>query len=179
MDAYSSRRDAINDAVIPAVRAWEEKYGRAPNQRELLHIKQAVTMATRKPKARTSDLDKHGEPGALYDWDEMAARWDAQLSEPLASIAPAVSALDPRAQPAPRERAAQPSTQACARAAQIALAQVQAAQSTWTRADLLKHLALAMPAESRAMDPDAALSLLHTLADRALAGEFVPMPSSA
>ena len=173
MDAYSSRRDAINEALGPAVRAWEEKYGRAPNQRELLHIKQAVTMATRKPKARTSDLDKDGQPGALYDWDEMAARWDAQLSEPLAAIAPVVSSLDPHKEPAPREIAAQPSAQACARAAQIALAQVQAAQSTWTRADFLKHLALAMPAESRAMHPDAALALLHSLAGRALAGEFV------
>jgi len=172
MDAYSSRRDTINEAFGPAVRAWETKYGRAPNQRELLHIKQTVTMATRQPKARTSDLDKDGDPGVLYDWDEMAARWDAQLSEPLAVIAPAVSALDPRAEPAPSEPAAQPSPQACARAAQIALAQVQAAQSTWTRADFLKHLALAMPAESRAMHPDVALALLDTLADRAIGGEF-------
>jgi hypothetical protein len=172
MDAYSSRRDAINDALGPAVCAWEEKYGRAPNQRELLHIKQAVTMATRKPKARTSDLDKDNEPGALYDWDEMAARWDAQLSEPLAAIAHAVSTLSPCKEPAPREPAAQLSAQACAHAAQIALAQVQAAHSTWTRADLLKQLALAMPAESRAIHPDTALALLHSLADRAVAGEF-------
>lgn len=63
-------------------------------------------MATRKPKARTSDLDKDNEPGALYDWDEMAARWDAQLSEPLAAIAPAVSRLSPRTKPAPRHAAA-------------------------------------------------------------------------
>jgi len=53
---------------------------------------------------------------------------------------------------------------------QRALAQVQAAKSTWTRADLLKHLALVMPAATRSMDPENAVALLHGLADDALAG---------
>src|SRR5260370_994990 len=48
----------------------------------------------------------------------------------------------------------------------------------WCRADYLKYLGLCMPPESRAMDPDAAVALLHQTADRALAREFedvVPM----
>jgi hypothetical protein len=172
MDAYSSRRDAIDEAVGPAVRAWEQNYGRMPNQRELLHIKQDVTMATRKPKPRSSDLEKGDGEEALYDWDEMAARWDAQLSEPLALIAPSVADLDPAAPRETRAAGAQPSAQALRRAAVTALAQVQAAHSTWTRADYLKHLGLAMPSGSRTMHPAASVDLLHVLADRALAGEF-------
>ena len=173
MDAYSSRRDAIHAAVGPAVRAWEEKYGRAPNQRELLHIQQDVTLATRAPKPRSSDLDKDGGAGGLYDWDEMAARWDARLSEPLASIAPAAALrLDPDARCEARGAGAQLPEQALARAALTALAQVQAGHSTWTRADYLKQLGLALPAGTRSMDPAAAVDLLHSLAGRALAGEF-------
>jgi hypothetical protein len=46
-----------------------------------------------------------------------------------------------------------------------ALRLVQSAQSTWTRADFLKQLALVLPVETRRMTPDAALALLHELAD--------------
>ena len=53
---------------------------------------------------------------------------------------------------------------------QRALTLVQAAKSTWTRADLLKQLALVLPAETRSMAPEAAVALLHELADEALAG---------
>jgi hypothetical protein len=62
-----------------------------------------------------------------------------------------------------------------AQAARGALARVQAAKATWTRAELVKHLGLAMPPESRSMDPDALVDLLGQVADRALAGEFEPV----
>jgi excisionase family DNA binding protein len=53
------------------------------------------------------------------------------------------------------------------RAARAALAQVQAAKATWTRADYLKYLGLCMPPESRAMDPDAAATRTERLGRRA------------
>ena len=40
MDAYSSRTAAIAEELPDAVAAWAAKYGRAPNQRELLFIQQ-------------------------------------------------------------------------------------------------------------------------------------------
>ena len=43
---------------------------------------------------------------------------------------------------------------------QKALALVTARQSTWTRHDLLKQLALVMPAQTRQMSPQAARELL-------------------
>jgi hypothetical protein len=69
------------------------------------------------------------------------------------------------------------------------LAQVTAKQSTWTRHDLLKQLALVMPAQTRAMNPQAARDLLFGLAEEALSGraedivcleapEWPPLPRS-
>ena len=65
---------------------------------------------------------------------------------------------------------APPAREELTRAVQRALTLVQAAKSTWTRADFLKQLALVLPAETRAMAPEAAVALLHELADEALAG---------
>jgi hypothetical protein len=50
MDAYSSRTMAITDRLPGAVESWTAKYGREPNKRELLHIRQEVTMASRDGK---------------------------------------------------------------------------------------------------------------------------------
>jgi hypothetical protein len=50
MDAYSTRTQAITDRMPHAVASWTARYGRTPNRRELLHIRQAVTMATRAGK---------------------------------------------------------------------------------------------------------------------------------
>ena len=65
---------------------------------------------------------------------------------------------------------APPAREELTRAVQRALTLVQAAKSTWTRADLLKQLALVLPVETRSMVPEAAVALLHELADEALAG---------
>ena len=53
---------------------------------------------------------------------------------------------------------------------QRALTLVQSAHSTWTRADFVKQLALVLPVQTRRMAPEAAVTLLHQLADEALAG---------
>jgi len=165
MDAYSSRAQAIKDATPAAVASWTAKYGRAPNQRELLHIQQVVTFGSRERK----------EDGEI-DWDKYAAEWDAKLGGQLAQIAPGVSNLRgagavTQAQPEP-EPDAGPAPEILARTARTALAMVQAKQATWTKADLVRQVGLAMPAEARPVDPGAAVALLHSLAGRALAGEF-------
>ena len=50
MDAYSSRTVSITDRMPAAVESWTAKYGRAPNKRELLYIRQEVTLASRHGK---------------------------------------------------------------------------------------------------------------------------------
>ena len=51
-----------------------------------------------------------------------------------------------------------------------ALARVQQKHSTWTRADLMRELGACLPAGAHAMEPAAAVALLHDLTARALAG---------
>ena len=74
---------------------------------------------------------------------------------------------------APRAGAAthaEPTREELTHAVQRALTLTQAAHSTWTRADFLKRLAPVLPVQTRAMAPEAAVALLHELADEALAG---------
>ena len=60
-DTYSTRTQTIKAGVPAAVEEWTRKNGREPNSRELLHIQQAVTMATRE-----------GKEDAQIDWDAKA-----------------------------------------------------------------------------------------------------------
>ena len=161
MDAYSSRTISITDRMPAAVESWTAKYGRVPNKRELLYIRQEVTLASR-----------HGKEDGALDWDALTAKWDAQLGGELASVAPRVSDLRGCGHATQNHEGpdAGPARKDLTRAVQRALTLVQLAQSTWTRADFLKQLALVLPAETRRMTPDAAVALLQRLADEALAG---------
>jgi hypothetical protein len=82
-----------------------------------------------------------------------------------------------------------PPREAQARAAQKALALVSKKQPAWTRHDLVKQLALVMPAETRRMSAQAAQELLLGLAEEVLSGrsgevvcleapEWPPLPQS-
>jgi hypothetical protein len=154
MDAFSSRRETIQGAAGPLLAEFEREYGRKPNQREAGRILQQVTLATRTGKEETH-----------ISWDEYALRWDARASGDLAQIARKVAR-------GPQAHAHGPSDAQLAVAAQTALARVQAQQSTWSRADLMKQVGLAMPPESRNLEPEAAVALVQVLTARALTGEF-------
>ena len=167
MDAYSTRTVQVKVKERELARVWERRHGRAPNSRELLHIARDATLQSRQRK-----------PDGQIDWDALAKLWDATLGGELAAIAPAVSnARGPDAAAAPgrgREPggagAAGLSLAARERVIQKALALVTQKHSTWTRHELLKQLALVMPAQTRQMAPGAAQALLASLADQALSG---------
>ena len=165
MDAYSSRAASIAGELPNAVAAWTAKYGREPNQRELLFIQNEVTLTTRQGK----------EAGAI-DWDALCARWeerwDAQWGPGLASVASRVSDLRPGAPARGALDDAAPPREELIRAAQRALSVVQGKHSTWTRSDLMKELAYVLPVQTRGMDPDAAVALLDELAGQAVSGDF-------
>jgi conjugative relaxase-like TrwC/TraI family protein len=183
MDAYSTRTVQVREKERELARAWERKHGRAPTSRELLHIANAATLQSRKGK----DAD-------VIDWDALALRWDATLAGELAGIAPAVSnARGPGAQTGEhhggRAPAGPPAREIQARALAKALVLVSAQRPAWTRHDLLKHLALVMPPQTRQMYPEEARELLVGLAEEALSGrvgevvcleapEWPPLPNS-
>lgn len=163
MDEFSSRARDIEPKMEALVREFTAEYGRVPNRAEMRSLHEEAWDMTR------ADKDK----GAV-DWDGLTRKWDAQIGGALAGIAPAV-APGPSRNPAGSGR---PAEEVIARAAREALARVQVAKATWTRADYLKYLGLCMPPESRHMEPAAAVALLYETASRALAGEFedvIPM----
>jgi conjugative relaxase-like TrwC/TraI family protein len=182
MDAYSTRTVQVHEKERELARTWERRHGRAPTTRELLYIANDATLRSRK--------GKHASP---VDWDALAVRWDATIGGQLAAIAHAVSSARGPDAPAPASDgpgpAGPPSREVQARAVQKALALVSEKQSAWTRHDLVKQLALVLPAETRRMSPQAAQELLLGLAEEALSGrggevvcleapEWPPLPTS-
>ena len=165
IDAYSSRAASIAGELPKAVAAWTAKYGREPNQRELLFIQNEVTLTTRQGK----------EEGAI-DWDALClqweAKWDTEWGPGLASVASRVSNLRGNGHLGKTRKAyAEPARQDLIRAAQRALSVVQGKHSTWTRADYMKELAYVLPVGTRSMDPATAVALLDELANQALSGD--------
>jgi conjugative relaxase-like TrwC/TraI family protein len=183
LDAYSTRTVQVRAKERELARAWERKHGRAPTSRELLHIANAATLQSRKSK-----------DAAAIDWDALARQWDATLGGELAGIAPSVSdARGPGAQGrehrAGRAPSGPPAPEAQARALAKALVLVSGQHPAWARHDLLKQLALVLPAETRQMSPEEARELLLGLAEEALSGrtgqvvcleapEWPPLPAS-
>ena len=183
MDAYSTRTVQVHEKERELAQVWARKHGRAPTSRELLHIANAATLQSRR-----------GKDAAAIDWDALARRWDATLSGALAAIALAVSntrgpGVQGREHHVGRAPSGPPAREAQARALAKALVVVSCQHPAWTRHDLLKQLALVLPAESRQMSPEEAQELLFGLAEEALSGrsgevvcleapEWPPVPPS-
>jgi conjugative relaxase-like TrwC/TraI family protein len=161
MGVFSSRRASIDAATRNLAARFQQRYGRAPSQRELGELREQANLRTRKGK----------EHGAI-DWDGLRKGWAARLAATLgislAAVAPSVSNLRKTAEAAPRPSG--PAPEQARRAAQMALALAQAEGSTFTRADLVKHLGRVLPRTG--MDPAGAVRLVEQLADRALGCEF-------
>jgi AAA domain/TrwC relaxase len=165
IERYSTRTQTIDSATAQLAQKWEREHGRAPDRRQLLYIRQEATMATREGK----------EDGAP-DWDKLLgqaeAKWEAADGTRLRDVAGKVSNL--RGPDVARERAepgAAPSRDARLRVMQTALARVQEHKTTWIRADLMRAIADALPAEAHSMAPRDSVALVNELTDRAIAGD--------
>ena len=167
MRVFSSRRESITADLRVRAARFEQRYGRAPSQRELAQLAQASNFATRAAKHGALDLAQ-----AHAGWADKLAR---TLGVQLASVAPSVwHSQGRRAGPRTRGAGAAMLTELeLARAAQKAVALAQQDKSAWTRADVIKYLGRVLPRTG--MDPAAAAGLLEELADRALASEFEPV----
>jgi len=167
MRAFSSRRASITADLRGRAARFEQRYGRAPSQRELAHLAQASNFKTRNPKHGALDLGQ-----AHAGWADKLAR---TLGVSLASVAPSVwHSQSGRADPRTHGADGTVLTELeLSRAAQKAIALAQQEKSAWTRADVIKYLGRALPRSG--MDPAAVAVLLEDLADRALASEFDPV----
>ena len=162
MRLFSSRRESITADVRARAARFEQRYGRAPSQRELAQLAQASNFSTRKAKDGALDFAQLHE-----GWADKLAR---TLGVPLASVAPSVW-HDAAGHAAVRKES--PDPMELARAVQKAVTLAQQEKSTWTRADLIKYLGRVLPRTG--MEPVTATSLLEDLADRALRSEFEPV----
>ena len=167
MRLFSSRRESITADLRARAARFEQRYGRAPSQRELAHLAQASNFTTRNPKHGALDVAQ-----AHAGWADKLAR---TLGVSLASVAPSVwhGATGRAAAHAHGAQATVLPELEVARAAQKAVALAQQEKSTWTRADVIKYLGRVLPRSG--MDPAAAAALLEDLADRALRSEFEPV----
>ena len=166
MRLFSSRRESITADLRARAAQFEQRYGRAPSQRELAQLAQASNFVTRKAKDGALDVARLHQ-----GWADKLAR---TLGVPLASVAPSVWHADAdRTSPSPRGQdtgGAGLNQLEMSRAAQKAVALAQQEKSTWRRADLVKYLGRVLPRSG--MEPTAAAALLEDLADRALRSEF-------
>ena len=166
MRLFSSRRESITADLRARAARFEQRYGRAPSQRELAQLAQASNFKTRAAKDGALDLAQ-----LHAGWADKLAR---SLGVSLASVAPSVwheggrAATRGATSPGPV-----PTEAELAHAAQKALALAQQDKSAWTRADVIKHLGRVLPRTG--MNPAAAAAMLENLADRALTSEFEPV----
>jgi conjugative relaxase-like TrwC/TraI family protein len=100
MRLFSSRRESITADVRARPARFEQRYGRAPSQRELAQLAQASNFATRKAKDGALDVAQLHQ-----GWADKLAR---TLRVSLASVAPSVwhdgSGTRPRARVARNRR---------------------------------------------------------------------------
>jgi hypothetical protein len=165
MRLFSSRRESITADLRARAARFEQRYGRAPSQRELAQLAQASNFTTRAAKDGALDVAQLHQ-----GWADKLAR---TLGVPLAQVAPSVWHAAGDNETARTRGQESPDPVELARAAQKAVALAQREKSTWTRADLIKYLGRVLPRTGR--DPDAAAALLEDLADRALGSEFEPV----
>jgi conjugative relaxase-like TrwC/TraI family protein len=101
MRLFSSRRQSITADLRTRAKSFEQRYGRAPSQRELAQLAQSSNFATRKGKEGTLDFAQ-----LHAGWADKLAR---TLGISLASVAPSVWHETPDAQTqtrtAPTQRA--------------------------------------------------------------------------
>jgi conjugative relaxase-like TrwC/TraI family protein len=165
MRVFSSRRESITADLRDRATQFEQRYGRKPSQRELAHLAQAANFKTRNPKHGALDVAQ-----VHAGWADKLAR---TLGVNLASVAPSVwHGATGRARHAHGATAILTELE-LSRAAQKAVALAQQDKSTWTRADVINYLGRVLPRTG--MNPAAAVALLESMADRALASEFEPV----
>ena len=168
MRVFSSRRESITADLRGRAARFEQRYGRAPSQRELAHLAQASNFKTRATPSTARWISRRRtRAGRTSSRARSASRW--RRSRRRSGTARAAAQTRARAA---RTRAVLTELE-LARAAQKAVALAQQEKSAWTRADVIKYLGRVLPRTGR--DPAAAAALLEDLADRALASEFEPV----
>ena len=154
-DAFSTRAKELRDKARELAADYEAKHGHAPGKTAWFKIKQQAALKTR-------DSKDHNPPAAGQQLAAWARRAERSGAGKLAALHEAASAYaaehEPSGLPSGAERRS---------IIRQAVAAVQKANATWTRAKLIFELGQALPALPGDVDPEA---YLNGLADEALSG---------
>ena len=155
VDLFSSRSRALTPQLKQMIQQYTEKHGKPPSKRTIWLLGQQAAQNTRRTKAEARRTVA-GQTGAAEPSDaQRLAAWEAQT---VREEAQALSAVHEQAEQFARRAIPVLDWSAKARAARIAVAEVQKHHATWTMAQLRFEVHRALPV----MTPDADVEALIT-----------------
>jgi conjugative relaxase-like TrwC/TraI family protein len=168
-DAFSTRAKELRDKARELAADYEREHGHAPGKQAWFKIKQQAALKTR-------DSKDHNPPEAGQQLAAWARKAERSGAGKLASLHEAAAAY--AAEHAPGEPLGEAERRSIIRRA---VAAVQKANATWSRAQLIFELGQVVPALRGEVDPEA---YFNELADEALSGraegvnviQIAPMP---
>ena len=170
MDLFSSRSRALTPELKQMIQQYTEKHGKPPSKRTIWLLGQQAAQNTRRTKAEARRTVA-GQTGAAEPSDEQRlAAWEAQT---VREEVQALSAVHEQAEQFTRRAIPVLDERAKARAARIAVAEVQKHHATWTMAQLRFEVHRALPVMTPAADVEALISEVARLAISGRAGAEV------
>jgi conjugative relaxase-like TrwC/TraI family protein len=170
MDLFSSRSRALTPELTQMIQQYTQKHGKPPSKRTIWLLGQQAAQNTRRTKAEARRAVA-GQTGAAEPSN--AQRLDAWEAQTAREEVQALSAVHARAEQFPRRAIPVLDESAKARAARIAVAEVQKHHATWTMAQLRFEVHRALPVMVPAADVEALITQVARLAISGRAGAEV------
>jgi hypothetical protein len=161
MDLFSSRSRALTPELKQMIRQYTDKHGKPPSKRTIWLLGQQAAQNTRRTKAEARRTVA-GQTGAAEPSDaQRLAAWEAQT---VRQEVQALSAVHEQAEQFARRAIPVLDDSAKARAARIAVAEVQKHHATWTVAQLRFEVHRALPVMTPSADVETVITEVAKLA---------------
>jgi len=170
MDLFSSRSRALTPELKQMIQQYTEKHGKPPSKRTIWLLGQQAAQNTRRTKAEARRTIA-GQTGAEEPSDaQRLTAWEAQT---VRGEVQTLSAVREQAERFPRRAISVLDANAKARAARIAVAEVQKHHATWTMAQLRFEVHRALPVLTPTADVEPLITEVARLAISGRAGAEV------
>jgi hypothetical protein len=170
MDLFSSRSRALTPELKQMIQQYTDKHGKPPSKRTIWLLGQQAAQNTRRTKAEARRTVA-GQTGAAEPSDaQRLGAWEAQT---MREEVQALSAVHEQAEQFARRAIPVLGESAKARAARIAVAEVQKHHATWTMAQLRFEVHRALPVMTPSADVEALITEVAKLAISGRAGAEV------
>jgi TrwC relaxase/AAA domain len=170
VDLFSSRSRALTPELKQMIRQYTEKHGKPPSKRTIWMLGQQAAQNTRRTKAEARRTVA-GQAGAAEPSNaQRLAAWEAQTVREEVQV---LSATHEQAEQFTRRAIPVLDASAKARAARIAVAEVQKHHATWSMAQLRFEVHRALPVMTPGADVEALITEVAKLAISGRAGAEV------